>query len=159
MNPVLRAKSAWIKLPDGRQIRGHIPGQAGQQFRENILRDELARRVQGITEAVLPYGRADVMSQTTVFEVEPAANFRFGIRQVLAYSAQCGLPPALALFGDAHHTAVLKMYLKLRDGHPPIELWWHSDSTWWPVTSRRACRNMRDVIQDRSTEARDAPAV
>ena len=83
---------ATISLPDGRQINGWPPGSAGGQLLEHRLRDELATQLGGITEAQLPYGRADVLTKDTVFEVEPAENWRHGVRQVLAYAAQVGLP-------------------------------------------------------------------
>ena len=105
-----------VILPDGRRITGQPPGCAGATVIEHWLRDDLARQLRGITEAVLPYGRADVMTAKTVFEVEAAQSWRAGMRQVLAYSVQSGLQPALALFGQAHRDAVLKMYLRLRDG-------------------------------------------
>jgi hypothetical protein len=108
---------------------------------EHKLRDKLAQAQKGVTEACLPYGRADVMTATRVFEVEPAAQWRHGVRQVLAYSMQCGLPPALALFGETHHDRVLSLYLKLRDGHPAVELWWYSYSSWHRITSRAECTN------------------
>lgn len=69
------------------------------------------------------------------------------MRQVLAYSVQSGLPPALALFGQAHRDAVLKMYLRLRDGRPPVQLWWYSGCAWVHVASRRECRNMRGAAE------------
>ena len=118
----------FITLPDGRIIRGRMPGRSAVTLTEHRLRDELARRLNGVTEAVLPYGRADVLTVDTVFEVEPAGAWRHAVRQALAYSAQCGLPPAIALFGEAHRDDVLKIYLKLRDGQPPIILWWYSGS-------------------------------
>jgi hypothetical protein len=95
-----------------------------------------------VTEARLPYGRADVLTATAVYEVESLGGWRTGVRQVLAYSAQSALPPVLALFGQAHHSEVLKMYLKLRDGRPPIGLYWHNGYGWQDVSSRAACRNM-----------------
>lgn len=134
-----------ITLPDGRVIAGRRPGLSGGTLLEHRLRDELARRIHGVTEAVLPYGRADVMTAATVFEVEPARAWRHGVRQVLAYSAQCGLPPAVALFGEMHRDKVLKIYLKLRDGRPPVELWWHSHAGWEHISSRVACRNQPQV--------------
>ena len=74
-----------VVLPDGRQIVSWPPGAAGGQLLEHRLRDKLATQLGGITEAQLPYGRADVLTKDTVFEVEPAENWRHGVRQVLAY--------------------------------------------------------------------------
>lgn len=45
-------------------------------------------------------------------------------RQLLANSSQCGLPPALAPFGQIHNSDRLKLYHKMRDGRPPIQIWW-----------------------------------
>lgn len=134
----------WLTLPDGRKVFGRMPGASGIVHPEHQLRDELARQVGGVTEAVLPYGRADVMTEKLVFEVESAGNWRAGVRQVLAYSAQVGLPPSLALFGAMHHDIVLKTYLRLRDGHPAIDLWWYAGWSWEHVSSRKHCRNMME---------------
>ena len=115
-----------VILPDGRQITGWPPGAAGGQLLEHRLRDNLATQLGGITEAQLPYGRADVLTKDTVFEVEPAENWRHGVRQVLAYAAQVGLPPAVALFGTV---AAEKDARRLRAtqrrpvGHPPVSPW------------------------------------
>jgi hypothetical protein len=130
-----------ITLSDGRTVTGRRPGHSASTLLEHKLRDVLARSLGGITEAVLPYGRADVMTTTRVFEVEPAAQWRHAVRQVLAYSMQCGLPPAIALFGEKHSSQVLSIYLKLRDGRPPVELWWYSHSAWRRISSRSACLN------------------
>ena len=132
-----------IELPDGRTVRGRIPGLSGTVHLEHYLRDELARRIRGVTEANLPYGRPDVMTDQAVFEVEPLAKWRNGVRQVLAYSAQTGLEPTLALFGAAKNDQVLKLYLKLRDGSPRVHLWWYSGRGWESVHSRRCCTVMR----------------
>ena len=131
-----------VILPDGRIIRGAKPGMAGVTLEEHLLRDALARQLGGITEACLPYGRADVMTGAAVFEVETAQKWRTGARQVLAYSAQCGLPPALALFGPIHRDDLLRFYVKLRDSRPPLALWWWNGYGWEQISSRRVCRNM-----------------
>lgn len=105
-----------VILPDGRQITGWPPGAAGGQLLERRLRDKLATQLGGITEAQLPYGRADVLTKDTVFEVEPAENWRHGVRQVLAYAAQVGLPPAVALFGTVAAERMLAVYEQLSGG-------------------------------------------
>lgn len=133
---------SYITLPDGRRIAGRKPGRSGVSCAEHLLRDELARTVHGITEASLDYGRADVMTGQAVFEVESATKWRHGVRQVLAYSAACGLPPSLALFGEAKNEEVLRIYLKLRDGQPKIDLWWFGSGAWLPITARTHCRCM-----------------
>jgi hypothetical protein len=137
-----------ITLPDGRTITGWPPGTAHGRLLEHQLRDKLAAQLGGITEAVLPYGRADVLTNTAVFEVEPAKQWRHGVFQAYAYAAQTGLPPAVALFGAIHHTDLLKRYLKLRSDHwsrsntAPVALWWWDGAAWTPISSRTRCRNM-----------------
>jgi hypothetical protein len=136
-----------VTLPDGRQVAGWPPGMAGGQLLEHRLRDKLAAQLDGITEANLPYGRPDVLTATAVFEVEPAKNWLHGVSQVLSYSAQSGLPPAIALFGAIHHDALQKLYLKIRDGmgranYGAIALWWWAGAAWTPISSRARCRNM-----------------
>jgi hypothetical protein len=136
-----------ITLPDGRQITGWPPGTAGGQLEEHRLRDKLAAQLHGITEACLPYGRADVLIATAVFEVERAKKWRNGVRQVLAYSAQTGLPPAIALFGVIHHDDLLALYLKTRrrayaSAAGTVALWWWNGGTWEHISSRSRCRNM-----------------
>lgn len=142
-----RYTKQWITLPDGRSVYGRMPGRSSVTLVEHLLRDDLARQIRGVTEAVLPYGRPDVLTADAVFEVEPATNWRGGVRQVLAYAAQTGLPPHVALFGEAHSTHVVKLYLKLRDGRPPITLWWYSGLKWTKINSRRRCTNMPSVPQ------------
>lgn len=132
-----------VDLPDGRRIWGRAPGGSAVTLDEHDLRDELARLVGGITEARLPYGVADVLTKQLVFEVEPAASWQDGVRQVLAYAMQTGLPPALALFGQADHLRVQRLYLKLRTGPPPVELWWHTGQRWQRIASLPDCTTMR----------------
>ena len=95
-------------------------------------------------ELILPYGRADVANETTIWEVEPVEQWRDGVRQVLAYSAQSQLDPALGLFGPAKNKNVLELYLKLRDGHPPIQLWWFRGKTWHHLTGRADCTEVHE---------------
>ena len=108
---------------------------------------ELGRQVRGSCEVVLPLGRADVACDERVFEVEPVERWRNGARQVMAYAAQTGLKPCLALFGQANY---LRIYLFLRDRMPmcPIELWvWRG--AWVQTTSRReAVRKYAPLITD-----------
>lgn len=136
-----------VTLPDGRQVTGWPPGAAGGRLLEHRLRDRLAAQLGGITEANLPYGRPDVLTAKAVFEVERARNWRHGVRQVLAYSAQTSLPPAIALFGAINRDALLQLYLKLRGdmyrgNAGAIALWWWGGASWTPVSSRKQCRNM-----------------
>jgi hypothetical protein len=143
MDPISRYSRKWITLPDGREVAGRSPGRSGVSCFEHLLRDQLARQIGGVTEVCLPYGSADVMTTRLVFEVESLAKWRHGVRQVLGYAAQTGLPPALALYGDALRDDVLKMYIKLRDGSPRIHLWWHTGQTWREIHNRTlAGKNM-----------------
>jgi hypothetical protein len=132
-----------VTLPDGRQVLGGTPGTSAATIEEHRLRDALAREVHGITEAVLPYGRADVLTASAVYEVEPYRTWRHGARQVLAYSAQCGLPPALALFGAIRRDEMLRFYLKFREREPVIRLWWWTGYGWKRITARVHCTAMR----------------
>jgi hypothetical protein len=137
-----------VILPDGRQVTGWPPGAAGGQLLEHRLRDKLATQLGGITEAQLPYGRADVLTKDTVFEVEPAENWRHGVRQVLAYAVQAGLPPAVALFGTVAAERMLAVYEQLSGGRwasrpsVPVALWWWDERTWQPITGRGKCLDM-----------------
>lgn len=132
-----------VTLPDGRRVTGKYPGLSGVTILEHMLRDELAETVRGMTEAALPYGRADVLSEQAVFEVESYAKWRNGMRQVLAYGMQTGLRPSLALFGKAHgKDDVGRLYKKLRDGTPRVDLWWFNGTYWTHVHANAACRNM-----------------
>jgi hypothetical protein len=132
-----------VTLPDGRTVFGWRPGSSAVTLLEHRLRDDLARAVQGVTEATLPYGRPDVLTGAVVFEVEPADHWRHCVRQVLAYAAQTGCTPALALFGAASPDRVLRLYLRIRDSRPPIVLWWRDGTVWRAITSRAGCRQQR----------------
>lgn len=63
--------------------------------RESYFRDLLAKQVGGRIEVTLPFGRADVMTDTMVWEVEPATRYPAGVRQALHYGAMTGLPAAI----------------------------------------------------------------
>jgi hypothetical protein len=139
MIPV-RYKKKTIITPNGAEVSGFIPGLAGGVLLEHRLRDKLAKRINGVTEATLGYGRADVLTAETVFEVEPMMAWRHGVRQALGYAAMTGCKPAVGLFGKASADQVLRIYTKLRDGKPPIELWWWSGMQWNRITNRRQCR-------------------
>jgi hypothetical protein len=133
----------WVELPDGRRVYGRDPGRSFVTQVEHVLRDELARTVRGVVEAVLPFGRADVLTTRAVFEVEPAQRWRSGVRQALTYAAQTGLPPNVALFGAAHRNQVLKTYLTLRDKGFGVGLWWFDGWVWRSIHARTQCLNMR----------------
>jgi hypothetical protein len=91
---------------------------------------------------------ADALTAKAVFEVEPARNWRHSVRQVLACSAQAGLPPAAALFGVIRHDA---LYLKLRGDvqgsnvGPAVALWWwtRTSSTGSPSANRLTLPTLR----------------
>ena len=171
--PVARIRGASprkgvIGLPDGREVPGFLPGQAGRRgsrprnllragprgcpateaAEEYQLRDDLARQVDGLTEVRLPLGFADVMTRGAVFEVEPRHSWRDGARQSLAYASQCGLPPALALFGAVTAAEMRGIFTKLRAVSLPgvpggsVSLWWWTGQAWQQVTSLAQCADM-----------------
>lgn len=100
--------------------------------------------VGGITEASLPYGQVDVLIETTAFEVKPVAKWRRAVGQALQYSAQTGCEPAVALFGRADRARVLDIYIRLRDGDVPVQLWWRA-YRWERIGCRRDCRSMPEI--------------
>lgn len=102
--------------------------------REHHYRDMLARQVGGRTEVTLPFGRADVMTDTMVWEVEPATRYPAGVRQALHYGAQTGLPAAIATYGPSNLvTKVFSHLAKLPA--PGVELWWLNGQQFVPVRS------------------------
>lgn len=110
-----------ITTPDGRHFYGRWPQQMPATG-EGPYIAALARQIDGACEVCLPLGRADVATATTVFEVEPAKQWRTAVRQALGYSGQSGLTPAIALFGPADY---LPIYLFVRDRLPGVQLWIH----------------------------------
>lgn len=64
---------------------------------ESSWRDALAAKVNGVTEATLVSGRADVATSNEVFEVDWIRNWKQGMGQTLAYSGASGKLPVLAL--------------------------------------------------------------
>lgn len=170
---VIRIRGAYprdevIELPDGREVRGFLPGQAGRRgnrpmglfsadqrgcpatesTEEYQLRDDLARQVGGLTEVRLPLGFADVMTDDAVFEVEPRHSWRDGARQALAYACQCGLPPALALFRAVTAAEMRGIFTELQAVSLPgipggsVSLWWWTGQVWQQVTSLAQCADM-----------------
>lgn len=102
--------------------------------REHYFRDLLARQVGGRTEVTLPFGRADVMTDTMVWEVEPASRYPAGVRQALQYASQTGLTAALATYGPG--TLVTKVFDHLAKlPAPGVELWWLHERRFVPVRS------------------------
>jgi hypothetical protein len=102
--------------------------------REHYFRDLLAKQVGGRTEVTLPFGRADVMTDTMVWEVEPASRYPAGVRQALQYASQTGLTAALASYGP--NALVTKVFGHLaRLPAPGVELWWLYERRFMPVRS------------------------
>lgn len=100
--------------------------------REHYFRDLLAKQVNGRTEVVLPFGRADVMTDTMVWEVEPASRYPAGVRQALQYGSQTGLTAAIATYGPSKLvTKVFDHLAKLPA--PGVELWWLHERRFVPV--------------------------
>ncbi|MBM0233195.1 hypothetical protein JNW91_15780 [Micromonospora sp. STR1_7] len=124
-----------LRLADGRVLYGRWP-QSMPTTGEGPYIAALARQVKGVPEVVLPVGRADVATAATVFEVEPARQWRTAIRQVLGYAGQTGLAPAIALFGPEDY---LHIYLFVRDRLPGLGLWVYR-GRWEQVTSRKSAR-------------------
>lgn len=122
-----------LRVPNGRSVHGWLPGLSSITLTEHALRDQLATQMAGLTEAHLGYGRADVLTAETVFEVEHWTKWRTAVRQALQYSAQTGCQPAVALFGaGASKDDLLKIHRRLRDDQPPMELWWwRGDASGW----------------------------
>ena len=119
---------------------GRWPGNLPAVGDEAIVRDELARKIGGLIEVQVPFGRADIATETDIFEVEPFSSWTHGVRQVLAYSAQTGLRANIALFGPCSIDRQLAIYMRTRDmpGRTPLTLWFHcADRGWDRITSRR----------------------
>lgn len=129
----IRRHDPWIETSDGRRFQGRRPQDVEGHKGEGPYIAALAYVVGGIVEVRLPAGRADVATNTDVFEVEPVSSWRHGAQQAFAYAGMTGLRPALALFGPADY---LPIYLKIRDRMPGLTLWRWCGS-WDRVTSRR----------------------
>ena len=126
------------------------PRQVAQPSRDHHwYRDQLALQVNGAIEVSLDRHRADVLSETRVFEVEPRRTWRSGVGQAVTYSAQCGLPPVLAVFGEIHRDELLRLYLQLRGERfsalipaAHVELWWWAGTQFERINARSRCMNM-----------------
>jgi len=115
---------------------------------ESRYRDLLARQVGGRIEVTLPFGRADVMTDTTVFEVEPVSSYAEGVRQALHYASQSGLRGALAAYGEP--AKVEKIFNQLAELPPPgVEFWWFQAGKFAPI---RTVEQAREVAANRLTE-------
>lgn len=122
-----------ITGPDGRTYRGQYAHTLSAKNGESPWIAALARQIGGIAEVVLPAGRADVATDSHVYEVEPVKSWRHGARQAFAYSGMTGLSPALALFGKADY---VQIYVTVRDRMPGLDLWVWRFHQWDHVTSR-----------------------
>lgn len=107
--------------------------------RESHYRDLLAKQVGGRTEVRLPFGRADVMTDTTVWEVEPASHYPAGVRQALQYAIQSGLRGALAAYGQPAKAEKVFAHLAKLPG-PGVDLWWFHDTRFVPVQTAEQAR-------------------
>jgi hypothetical protein len=103
--------------------KGQMPGVTRTALPESHYRDMLARQVRGRTEVTLPFGRADVMTDTTVYEVEPVTRWKEGVAQALQYAAQVPQGGAIALYG--HGVPLARVHARLATlPAPGLELWW-----------------------------------
>lgn len=106
---------------------------------ELAYRDELAMQLGGRIEHRLPFGRADVATDTDVFEVEPATRWRKGAQQAVFYGAVSGLRPNLAVFDDMPVSPELATAIfdaiTTSDALLGLRLWARDGSTWALVTS------------------------
>lgn len=131
--PIPRGIRPRVTGPDGRVWLGQWPNSLPNRGEWPYMR-VLAEQVGGVIEAVLPCGRADVLSSTTAFEVEPVKSWRHGAQQAFAYGAITGTQPAVALFGRADY---LPIYLRIRDRMMPLALWVWDGYRFVEVTSRQ----------------------
>lgn len=125
----------YVTTPHGRRLYG-------RWIRRMYLTGEgpwiiaLACSVRGVCEVTTPVGRADVATDSLIFEVEPARTWRHGAQQAYAYGGSTGLRPAVAIFGEADYEEI---YLRVRDRMPGLSLWvWQTG--WIEITSRRLAK-------------------
>jgi hypothetical protein len=122
----------YVTAPDGRRFFGKPASELGSTGEDPFIAS-LTQAVNGIAEVCLPAGRADVATDTEVFEVESVQSWRAGAQQAYAYGAMSGLRPHLALFGPANY---LPIYLRMRDHMPDLTLLvWASESWVWVTSS------------------------
>lgn len=138
-----------ITAPDGRTYRGIWPQSLGTTGEAPYI-VSLARHVHGVPEVTLPCGRADVATDTDVFEVEPTRSWTAGARQAFSYAGMTGLAPNLALFGPADY---LRIYLRIRDRMPGLILWRWGDGIWERVSSRRIAGRRSTATAAEAAEA------
>lgn len=105
-------------------LKGACPALA-----ESFYRDLLAEQVGGRIEVALPFGRCDVMTDRTVWEVEPVDRWRHGVAQALQYAAQVPQRGAIAVYGN---DVPLTEIRRAVDALPPpgIDIWWLAGGRW-----------------------------
>lgn len=136
---------------------------------ESHYRDLLAETVGGRTEVSIKLGgRADVMTSTDVYEVEPLGTWKVGLRQALGYAAFSGLRGNLAVFGFMRSDEAVALFLQLREAPIDIGLWLYDANRGWSrITSRKDAHRVwtlqslsskeqerRDLERRRSIQAR-----
>jgi hypothetical protein len=65
--------------------------------KESLWRDELAKRLGGVTEFRTKIGRVDVTTSNEVYELDWPHKWKEGLGQALAYSGATGKKPVLTL--------------------------------------------------------------
>lgn len=146
----LRKYRPTVTVADGRVFRGIHPQELSESNGETPYIRALAAQVAGVPEVTLPAGRADVLNETTAFEVEPARAWRAGVRQAYGYAAMTGCSPAVALFGTAHY---VKIYKEVRDKMPGVQLWIWNGSRFDRCGSMRVAQRHTRATARTRTEA------
>jgi DNA-binding CsgD family transcriptional regulator len=105
---------------------------------ETPYRDELAAQVGGVVELLMPFGRADVATQTDVFEVEPADRWSTGLQQAAAYGVLSGRRPNLAIYAETIIPVekAVRIFEAMADLPTPIGLWIRGPNGWTTVERR-----------------------
>lgn len=111
-----------INSPSG-ILHGTLPIGNYRQGERNIAAG-LARAVGGLVEVQIRgrRQRADVGTDTTIWEVKQAAKWAQGWRQLRDYAEATGLKPALALYGKGSRMNALE-YLYPLIGEPLATVW------------------------------------
>lgn len=118
----------FVTTAAGRCFHGRLPGDVDGADGEASYIKALAESVDGLVEVRLPVGQADVATNETVFEVEPASQWRTGVRQAYGYAGMSGLAPAVALFGKADYRSIAA---QIERTMPGLALWVWADDQWW----------------------------
>lgn len=91
----------------------------------------------------MPAGRADVLSASHAYEVEPVTSWRKGAQQAYAYGAMSGLTSTLAVFGHSDNLAdYLPIIEAVMADMVGLELWIydHSAERWLPCDAETVAR-------------------